>query len=265
LAARQQIDPLDAHVLLGEALGVDRAYLLAHPEAPLTPEQAERFAGWVARCGAGEPVAYLLGRRAFYDLDFAVTPDVLIPRPESELLLEQAWRLSDRKLTVADVGTGSGALAVTFAAHHPQAQVYATDISPLALAVARRNAERHQAAVTFFEGDLLAPLIERGIKLDLIMANLPYIASGELPALAVSRYEPRLALDGGADGLDLIRRLLAQTSQAAKPGALIMLEIGAGQGNAARMLVEQALAPERVEVIRDYAGLDRIVRAELRG
>ncbi len=267
-AARQQIDSLDAHVLLGDVLGVDRADLLAHPEAPLTSEQAEQFAAWVARCAAGEPVAYILGRRAFYDRDILVTPDVLIPRPETELLLEQALTLSDRKLTVADVGTGSGALAVTFAANQPGAQVYATDISPAALAVARRNAERSGVGVCFYEGDLLAPLIERGVKLDLIMANLPYIASDELATLAVSRYEPHLALDGGADGLDLIRRLLAQIPQAVSPGALLLLEIGAGQGAAALELVEQslsqqALKPKRAEVIPDYAGLDRIVRAEL--
>ncbi|MFN8449710.1 MAG: peptide chain release factor N(5)-glutamine methyltransferase [Anaerolineae bacterium] len=263
LAARQRIDPLDAHVLLGEVLGVDRAYLLAHPEAPLTPEQAERFVGLVARCADGEPVAYLLGRRAFYDRDFLVTPDVLIPRPETELLLEQAlaWA-GDRAIAAADVGTGSGALAVTLAANRPQARVYATDISPAALAVARKNAERSSVGVTFYEGDLLAPLIEHSIRLDLIMANLPYIASDELASLAVSRHEPRLALDGGADGLDLIRRLLAQIPGAINPGALVLLEIGAGQGAAALALVRETLRPQRAELILDYAGLDRIIRAE---
>lgn len=263
LAARQRIDSLDAHVLLSEVLGVDRAYLLAHPEAPLTPEQAERFAALVARCADGEPVAYILGRRAFYDRDFFVTPDVLIPRPETELLLERAleW-VGDRSVAAADVGTGSGALAVTLTANRPQAQVYATDISPAALAVARKNAERYGVGVSFYEGDLLAPLIERGIRLDLIMANLPYIASDELATLAVSRYEPRLALDGGADGLDLIRRLLAQIPGAINPGALILLEIGAGQGTAALALAQATLRPQRAELIHDYAGLDRIIRAE---
>ncbi len=264
LAARKRIDPLDAHVLLGEVLGVDRAYLLAHPEAPLTPEQAERFAALVARCADGEPVAYLLGRRAFYDRDFLVTPDVLIPRPETELLLEQAlaWA-GDRAIAAADVGTGSGALAVTLAANRPQARVYATDISSAALAVARKNAERSSVGVTFYEGDLLAPLIEHSIRLDLIMANLPYIASDELASLAVSRHEPRLALDGGADGLDPIRRLLAQIPGAINPGALVLLEIGAGQGAAALALVRETLRPQRAESILDYAGLDRIIRAEV--
>ncbi len=263
-AARQQIDSLDAHVLLGEVLGVDRAYLIAHPETELTGEQAERFAQWVARCAAGEPVAYILGRRAFYDRDFMVTPDVLIPRPETELLLEQALAWTPRfPSNVADVGTGSGALAVTFAAHRPQSHVYAIDISPKALEVASANAQRYNVGVTFYRGDLLMPLIERGIKLDVILANLPYIASDEVPQLAVSRYEPTLALDGGADGLALIRRLLDQIPQVAHPGTLILLEIGAGQGSAALALVQDKLSPQRAELILDYAGLDRIIRVEL--
>ena len=191
LDARGRIDALDAHVLLCALLGVDRAALIAHPETALTDDQAAAFADYVARCAAGEPVAYILGRRAFYDRDFTVTPDVLIPRPETELLLEQAldWT-GDRSLTAADIGTGSGALAVTLAALRPNSTVHAVDASAAALAVARINAERYGAPVTFQQGDLLKPLIDAGIKLDLIMANLPYIPSGDLPDLAVSRYEP---------------------------------------------------------------------------
>jgi release factor glutamine methyltransferase len=117
--------------------------------------------------------------------------------------------------------------------------------------------------VTFFEGDLLAPAIERGLSFDLIMANLPYIPAGDLPDLAVTRYEPRLALDGGADGLDLIRRLLAQVPQAARPGALVLLEIGAGQGAAALALARETLAPQDAELMLDYAGHDRIIRVIL--
>ncbi len=262
--ARQRIDSLDAHVLLGDVLGVDRAYLLANPEAVLSPDQAAQFAQWVARCAEGEPVAYILGRRAFYDRVFIVTPAVLIPRPETELLLERALEWAgDRILTAVDVGTGSGALAVTLAAKRPKIAVHAVDMSPAALEVARQNADAQQARVTFYEGDLLKPLIERGIQPDLIMANLPYIASDELPNLAVSRYEPRLALDGGADGLVLIRRLLAQIPQVVNPPALILLEIGAGQGAATLALVNQALSPQSARLILDYAGLDRIIEAEL--
>jgi release factor glutamine methyltransferase len=168
-----------------------------------------------------------------------------------------------RNIATVDVGTGSGALAVTFAKHAPQAQVYATDVSPAALDVARRNAEKHGANVTFLQGDLLAPLIERNIRVNLVMANLPYIASDELQTLAVSRHEPRLALDGGADGLDLIRRLLAQIPMICNPNALILLEIGAGQGGAALALVQEVLQPKSAAVLHDYAELDRIVRAAM--
>ena len=262
--ARARFEPvsdsagLDAHVLLAAALGVERAFLLGHPEQALTGEQAERFEVWVARHAAGEPVAYLLGRRGFYDRELLVTPDVLIPRPETELLLERALAFArgKRDLTAVDVGTGSGALAVTFAAHAPAATVYAVDISPVALALARRNAEHNGVTgqVTFLQGDLLQPLIDQQVRVDLVMANLPYIASDEVPRLDVSRYEPTLALDGGPDGLDLVRRLLAQLPQVANPGALVLLEIGAGQGAATL-----ALTGGRGTLHQDYAGLDRIV------
>ncbi len=247
---------LDAHVLLAAALGVERAHLLGHPEQVLTEAQSAHFEGWVVRHAAGEPVAYILGRRGFYDRDLLVSADVLIPRPETELLLEQALAFAKGKpgLVAVDVGTGSGALAVTFAAHAPGATVYAVDISPAALAVARRNAEQEAVGVTFFEGDLLGPLIDQQIGVDLVMANLPYIASDEVPRLDVSRYEPVLALDGGPDGLDLVRRLLAQLPQVARPGALVLLEIGADQGAATL-----ALVGERGRLFQDYAGLDRIV------
>jgi release factor glutamine methyltransferase len=266
-AAKKRIQPasdsaaLDAQVLLGAVLGVDRAYLLAHPEHMLTAEQAARYEVWVARCAAGEPLAYILGRRAFYDRAFAVSPAVLIPRPETELLLERALIFVQSKLTLSavDAGTGSGALAVTLAAHFPQAVVYATDISPAALDIARRNAGTYAVQVQFFEGDLLTPLMERGLMVDLIMANLPYIASDDVPTLAVSRYEPLLALDGGADGLDLVRRLLEQAPAVWKPDGLMLLEIGAGQGQTAGELARQAFSKADVALVKDYAGLDRII------
>lgn len=266
-AARQQIQPvsesasLDAQVLLSHVLGVDRAYFLAHPEQLLSPEQATQFSALVERCAAGEPLAYILGRRAFYDRDFAVSPAVLIPRPETELLLEIAldFARSKNDVRVVDVGTGSGALAVTFAANRPQAIVYATDISPDALEIARRNAQTYDAQVQFFQGDLLTPLIENDLRADLIMANLPYIAHDELPTLAVSRYEPLLALDGGPDGLDLVRRLLEQAPAVWNPGGLMLLEIGADQGQAARQLAQKAFPESSVAIMKDFAGLDRIV------
>lgn len=253
---------LDAQILLAEALGKNRAYVLAHGDDALTPEQQARFDGWIQRRAAGEPVAYILGRRAFYDREFAVAPGVLIPRPETELLLEAALEIAARlpECTAADIGTGSGALAVTFAANQPGARVYAVDVSPQALEIARRNAAAHGVHVTFFEGDLLIPLIEHGIRINLLMANLPYIPRDELAALAVSQYEPHLALDGGPDGLDLMRRLLRDLRRICDPGALALLEIGADQGAAALALAHELAAPQQAEILRDYAGLDRIVR-----
>lgn len=271
--ARLRIEPasssagLDAHILLGAVLGVERAYLLAHPEQVLTQDKRDQFEALVERCAAGEPLAYILGRREFYDLDLIVTPAVLVPRPETELLLEGALAYIQEKpaAQVVDVGTGSGALAVTVAVHCPAAQVYAVDISPAALDIARRNAGAHQVAhrITFFEGDLLNPLMEHEVKVDVIMANLPYIASGDLPGLAVTRHEPALALDGGADGLDLVRRLLEQTPARLNPGGLALLEIGADQGAAALALARAAFPAARCDILPDYAQLDRILRIQL--
>jgi release factor glutamine methyltransferase len=268
--AKTQIEPasdsasLDAQMLLGEIIKQERDYLLAHPEQPLTEEQQAHYVEWIRRRAAGEPVAYIIGRRAFYDREIAVTRDVLIPRPETELLLEQALVfIKEHPLAAAvDVGTGSGALAVTLAAHCPQAQVYATDISPAALATARYNAFLNEVNITFFNGDLLEPLISRQLRVDVVMANLPYIATDELANLEVSRHEPRLALDGGVDGLDVIRRLLTQIPAACKPGALILLEIGANQGGAALELVRNLLPSHRAQILKDYSALDRIVKIE---
>lgn len=264
-AARGQVDSTDAQAILGVVLGVSRADLLAHPEQVLSDEQAAQYTAWLNRLAAGEPLAYILGKRAFYDREFIVTSDVLIPRPETELLLEQALSFARQHpdLTAVDVATGSGALAVTLAALIPSARVYATDISPAALDVARQNATLHSAKVAFLQGDLLQPLSVQNVSIDLLMANLPYIASKALSRLDVSRYEPRLALDGGADGLDLIRRLLAQAPGLCNPGALVLLEIGADQGAAVLTLARQAFPQGKPDVIQDYAGHDRIVRIAL--
>ncbi len=259
---------LDAQTLLGAVLGVERAYLLAHGEQMLNSAQTAQFAAYSARRAAGEPIAYILGRRVWYDREFSVSPAVLIPRPETELLLEQALAYADSlpataPLHVVDVGTGSGALAVTFAALRPRAVVYATDISPAALALARGNAAAHGAQVMFLHGDLLAPLLARGLHVALIMANLPYIPAAEVDQLAVAQHEPRLALDGGADGLTLVRRLLAQVPGVLPAGGGLLLEIGAGQGAAALAAVRAVLPAADAVVLPDYAGHDRIVRVEL--
>lgn len=258
---------LDVDILLTEVLSCDRAYLLSHFDQPLREAERVRWAALLDRAAQGEPIAYILGRRAFYDLEFEVNPSVLIPRPETELLLEEAlrWSAQHHPTTAADIGTGSGALAVTFARHVPQTTIYAVDASETALETARHNAERAgvRERLIFLQGDLLVPLTERRITLDLLMANLPYIPTVELASLAVSRWEPRLALDGGADGLEAIRRLLAQVRQAVRRGGLILLEIGADQGTAVSEAAHTLAAPQQVDILQDYAGHDRIVRIVL--
>jgi len=251
----------DAQFLLCAALAVGRAHLLAYPEQVLTPEQATRWEAWLARAAAGEPLPYIIGHRAFYDREFWVTPDVLIPRPETELLLEHALTAAAAfpAPVVVDVGTGSGALAVTLAAHVPAARVFAIDRSPAALAVAQRNAAAQGVNVTFWAGDLLLPCIQNGLRVDVVMANLPYIPSRVVDTLPVSQWEPRAALDGGADGLDLVRRLLAQVPQACAPDAALFLEIGYDQGEAALTAAQAALPEANVRLWTDLAGLDRLV------
>lgn len=253
---------LDAQLLIAAALGLGRANVLAHPEIVPDADQAATLHAWIERRATGEPIAYILGRRAFYDRDFIVTPDVLIPRPETEHLLEAALADVDARqgtVTAVDVGTGSGALAVTLKALRPQVHVTALDISPAALDVARQNTALYGVDVRLIQGDLLAPLVTAGEHVDLIMANLPYIATEPLAALAVARHEPHLALDGGLDGLDLIRRLLAQVPAVTGSGACILLEIGADQGAAVIALARAALPDAVVKLAQDYAGHDRLV------
>ena len=256
---------LDAQVLLAEVLHCSRAHLLGYPEQILTEQQAAQFARWIERREQGEPVAYILGRRAFYDREFMVTRSVLVPRPETEHLLELAldFMKEHPQASVVDVGTGSGALAVTLAALAPAAMVYAVDISLEALDVARANAELHKTVIHFMHGDLLQPLIDRGIYVDLVMANLPYIARDDLAQLEVAKHEPLVALDGGIDGLDLIHRLLTQLANVSRPNARVVLEIGAHQGLAAVNLIHSKLAPSTVQLHRDLAGLDRVVQIDL--
>lgn len=264
-------EPLDAYILLGHVLGVARAHMIAHPAQALTPAQAAQFRDLVARRAAGTPIAYLIGTHPFYDLpaDLIVTPDVLIPRPETEHLIEAArdWARGRDVACIADIGTGSGAIAVTLARHVPGARVWAVDVSPDALAVARRNAARYavQERITFAQGDLLAPLVAAGVTCDLIAANLPYIPSAEVDTLVVTAHEPRRALDGGADGLDLIRRLLDGVPRVLAAGGLLLLEFRAGHGARVAALVAAALPGARVDVRHDLAGHDRIIRVEREG
>lgn len=250
--------------MVAHVLNKPQSMLLAYPEAPLTEAQHQQLQALVGRRAAGEPLDYIFGYSHFYNLTLTVTPDVLIPRPETELLVEQAIHYAQTlpAPVIADIGTGSGAIAVTAAAHLPHACTYAVDVSAAALKVAQHNAQQHGVEVTFWQGALAQPLIERGLRVDLLLANLPYIPSDDVPGLPVSQHEPTLALDGGADGLTLIRELLQQAPRVCKPQALILLEIGSGQGSAVLEAASHLPLREAV-VLPDYAGHERIVRLRL--
>ena len=251
----------DAEVLARRALGWDRATYLARWREPAPHAFAERFERLVARRFRREPVARIIGRREFWGLDIEVTPAVLVPRPESELLVETALaRLGDRtaRWIIADVGTGSGCLAIALARELPHARVTATDICPEALAVARRNAERHGAAsrVTFHRADLLDGLPG---PYDLIVSNPPYIPDAVVATLApeVRRHEPAAALRGGPDGLATVRRLAAAAAGRLRPGGWLVMEIGAGQSGDARHIGRRA----GMRVVAVHPDLQGILRA----
>jgi release factor glutamine methyltransferase len=259
---------LDADLLLADALGVSRAALLARRPEPLPEAAWARFEARLDRRAAREPLAYILGWKEFYGLSFEVSPAVLIPRPESELLVEEALahlarepQAHTRTPRVADVGTGSGCLAVAIAVHAPQARLVAVDQSAAALALARRNAARHAVLgqVRFVRGDLLSGV--RG-PLDVVVANLPYVAAEELAGLMpeVRRYEPRVALDGAADGLALLRPLVTQAAGRLAPGGLLLLEVAAGQAGRVADLLLATGAFAEVATRRDLAGVERLVR-----
>lgn len=252
------IDPVDGELLLAEALGRSRSWLYAHPEAAVPAPARARFEALLARRQAGEPVAYLLGRQGFWSLELEVSPATLIPRPETELLVELALaRLpAGQPLRVADLGTGSGAIALALARERPQARIVATDASLEALAVARRNAERLGLRVEFRHGDWLVPLAQE--RFDLIASNPPYIEQDD-PHLAQGdlRFEPPAALASGADGLDAIRVIVRDAGRHLHPGGWLLLEHGWNQGPAVRVLLEAAGFSE-VATERDLEGRDRV-------
>ncbi len=256
---------LDAQVILAHILDKERSWLFTHYDQVLTQEEAETFTDFVARRAAAEPVAYLVGHREFYGLDLTVDHRVLIPRPETELLvdavLDHIESRADRSVRMVDVGTGSGAVAVAVAANCPTVQVCAVDLSPSALAVAKINVSTHDSRgqITLLQSDLLTELPE---PVDIIAANLPYITSGDYHNLMadVRDYEPRLALEAGPEGLDLIERLLDQAPGHLYLGGVLFLEIGADQGASVLQLVERLLPQaNHVSIRQDYHGYDRLI------
>jgi release factor glutamine methyltransferase len=291
---------LDAELLLASACGMERTVLYCGRGSTVAPEALQRFRAMLERRVAREPVAYILGRREFWSLDFQVSPAVLIPRPESELLVQAALaglaggraaspfekgglreispNDSEPKSpltplcqkgesrstvpTICDVGTGSGCLAIALATEMPDAAIWALDVSPTALDIAAANARRHSVdgRVRFFESELFAAVTEQ--RFDVIVCNPPYVASTELADLeAEIGYEPRLALDGGEDGLAVIRGVVAAVPRQLRPGGRLIVEIGSGQGRDAARCAEEA-GLTAVEIRRDYAGLERMLIAQ---
>ena len=261
--------PLAAELLLLHVLGRDRTWIYAHPEEAPTPDQLSAFFSLVASRISGTPTQYLTGKQEFWGLQFEVTPDVLIPRPETEHVIEVVLaRLSEPRrnmpLRVADIGTGSGCIAVALAKELPAAEICATDISAAALVVARHNAARHGVAdrITFVESNLLDAVIEPA-QFDVIISNPPYIARAEAHTLPmdVRAHEPEVALFGGQDGLALYPSLVKQAGERLVPGGLLVLELGFGQFEAVSTLFDAAHGWTRVSAMQDLAGIVRVISA----
>jgi release factor glutamine methyltransferase len=254
----------DATLLLAHVLGRDPAWLLAHDDATLTQDERSRFEGAIARRERGEPVPYIVGTVGFYGRAFAVDARVLVPRPETELAIEIVLahaRASSDAPRVCDVGTGSGAIALTLALERPDAAVTAIDISEPALAVARANALAFglEGRVRFVRGDGLAAL-PRGERFTCIVANLPYVRTADLaPTPDPTAFEPRLALDGGADGLDVYRELLLAAPNALAPRGVLVMEAGPDTVPPLAVLARRAFPSANVAVSRDLAAIDRFV------
>lgn len=262
---------LDAEALLAHVLTLDRAQLFARMSAPVSAEAREAFLQLVHRRARREPLAYLTGVREFWSLEFRVTPAVLIPRPETEMLLETALRLLAQAkmlaspLRLLDIGTGSGCLAITLAKELPTAEVWAVDISLAALEVAQDNARRLGVAerIRFLHSDLCAALSQTERSFDLLVTNPPYIAQGELATLQpeVRDWEPHMALAGGADGLDFYRRLVAESPSHLHSGGWLLMELGTGQAAAMLDLFRSSQSFINPYCLRDYAGHERVVVA----
>jgi release factor glutamine methyltransferase len=254
---------LDADVLLAHALGLPKETFVAYPDVELTSDEEARFDMLVARRADGVPVAYLRGFKEFYGLRFAVDARVLVPRPETEVLVDTVRSyVRGRALTVVDVGTGSGAIAIALAVSDPKLRLIATDVSAAALAVARTNAAAHGAQIDFRQGDLLGPITER---VDVVVANLPYLRDDAFEQLAGDRtslaFEPRVATAAGQDGLALVRHAIADLARVLAPDGGAFFECDPPQANEIAALLSALGA---TDVIRDLAGLDRVVQVRRR-
>jgi release factor glutamine methyltransferase len=259
---------IEAEMLLRECLSLDRTRLYARLGEELSTEQEQAYRGLIVRRMMYEPTAYIVGHKEFFGLDFEVSPAAIIPRPETETLVEIAVdflrRHSDRADEIVDVGTGSGVIAVSIAHAIPEARVVAVDVSADALDLARRNAERHrvQKRIRFVQGDMLAPLDGSGFRV--IAANLPYVRTSDWEQLPkeIREREPRAGLDGGPDGLQAVTRLLEQAPEHLAPDGILLAEIGDDQGWAAADMAREAFPNGCIEVRRDLSGRDRVLTVQ---
>ncbi|UCG80077.1 MAG: peptide chain release factor N(5)-glutamine methyltransferase [Desulfobacterales bacterium] len=263
-----------AEILLAHALGLRRVDLYVQYDRHLQVEELELFRGFIKRRIQREPVAYIVGKKEFWSMDLRMTPDVLIPRPETETLVEAALSIVQPKpgpepLRILDLGTGSGAIVLAMASEWPGQSFYAVDRSEKALAVARENARTRELdkTITFLQGDWFDPVRDRGRYFDVIVSNPPYIASHEFEVLPpeITEYEPREALDGGSDGLAAIRLIIEQAAHHMIPGGWLLFEIGHDQWVAVEKLISGGKTYRDWAVIKDYSGYDRVVRAKATG
>ena len=255
---------ISAEALLFQTLGCDRAYLFAHPERELSECEQTEYGRLVSRRASGEPLQYVTGHQEFWRADFLVSPAVLIPRPETEHIIEAVLDLVRQftlgaHLKLIDVGTGSGAIAVSLARELPQAEVHAVDLSAAALEVARRNAERLRAKVCFAESDVLES-VKRDGSFDFVVSNPPYVGLNEADKVqeVVKHYEPHVAVFAGDDGLDVIRRLIPQAFETLRPGGWLLIEIGYSMEDAVMRLLA---GWSEVHSVPDLAGIPRVIVA----
>lgn len=260
---------LDAEVLLGHALGRDRAWLLVHMQDPLDEQGRLAYESSIDRRSVREPLQYITGRQEFWGLQFIVTPDVLIPRPETEFVVEAAVRAGKASETpvFVDLCTGSGCIAISIAREQPRARVFATDRSGAALEIARRNAQQNGVAerIQFLEGDLFMPLGGADLigRIDVLTANPPYIRIDELPDLQpeVRDFEPEIALLAGRSGTEIAERIIHAAPTYLRNGGLLIMEMGLGQAESLRKCIEHTDGYHPIEILKDLAGIERVIVA----
>ncbi|TCS78030.1 peptide chain release factor N(5)-glutamine methyltransferase [Tepidibacillus fermentans] len=267
--AKQNIEQaeLEAEIMIRSLFGWDRSQLFVHWNESMPMSRLEQFKQWLNRRINHEPIQYIIGTQEFFGREFQVNSSVLIPRPETELLIEevlqqaeQIWQ--DQPITVVDIGTGSGAIAITLSLEKPNWNVHTVDISKQALQVAKRNAERLGAKLIFHHGNLLEPIIRQKMKVDLVISNPPYIPSRDIQTLMpeVKNYEPILALDGGEDGLVFYRQIISQSFSVLKRLGMIAFEIGTDQSEAIQQLFANSGA-KSYQVLPDFQGIPRVAMA----